>query len=70
MFKLLASAYLIILIPYFTTMLTMELVVNSGILADSYGMTDGRLFMVITIAVFIVEQLAATALAKRFIWRK
>ncbi len=70
MFKLLISAYFIIFVPYITTGYTMEFLINNKFIANVDGFTSGDVAVAVVLFVFIVEQLAATALVKRLLWRK
>ncbi len=69
MFKLLLSAYLIIIVPYITTSYTIEFIINNGYLADNFGMTNGLTALLVGLSVFIIEQLIATAFVKRLLWK-
>jgi hypothetical protein len=70
MIKLLLSAYIIIFLPWYTTGLTMEFLINNKFLAGSSGMASGDVAVIAGLVVFIVEQLAATAIVKRLLWRR
>ena len=70
MIKLLLSAYIIVVLPYFTTTYTLEFIINNGFIANSDGLTSGQHAIYLAFVVFIIEQFAATAITERLLWKK
>lgn len=69
MFKLLLSAYLIVIIPYITTGYTVEFIVNAGLIAGNNGNTDAYVFLLLAIFVFAIFQLLTVKLIKKYLFR-
>ena len=69
-FKLLFSAYFVIVVPYILSLCLTRFIVNNGILSNDQGRTDGLVAIYLFLAFYIIDQIAAVVIVQKFLFKR